>query len=214
MFYIPVQFSKSFPLSFRTARWLSHLVSPLSTCFFTNFSGWLLPSHSVHSKISSLFSRLISCQSSPNGLFILPHALPFGKCSFLIELYMHACISKIYIRILAYLSFFFCYHSKSGNWKFFWIFVFILIRNQFPDICSWKTNHIMIRDLFNYLFGNSGDTFGTSTAESATVPKVYHHLPHSLVVIPSVKDWAYSWISPVVHGKGSACLRYRPGVKG
>ena len=77
MFYIPVQFSKSFPLSFRTARWLSHLVSPLSTCFFTNFSGWLLPSHSVHSKISSLFSRLISCQSSPTArlYYLMPYLL-------------------------------------------------------------------------------------------------------------------------------------------
>ena len=77
VFYIPVQFSKSFPLSFRTARWLSHLVSPLSTCFFTNFSGWLLPSHSVHSKISSLFSRLISCQSSPTArlYYLMPYLL-------------------------------------------------------------------------------------------------------------------------------------------
>ena len=78
VFYIPVQFSKSFPLSpFGTARWLSHLFFPLSTLFFISFISYVSAYLSEHSK--SLFSvyRLISCQSSPTArlYYLIPLVL-------------------------------------------------------------------------------------------------------------------------------------------
>ena len=110
VFYIPVQFSKSFPLSFRTARWLSHLVFPLSTVFFISFFPYVVCCLSAHSKCLFTLPWLISCQYSPTArlYYLIPLVLASTVFS---DRYtcMHVFIKQTYGFWLIYNNFFTAY---------------------------------------------------------------------------------------------------------
>ena len=130
VFYIPVQFSKSFPLSFRTARWLSHLVLPMSTVFFISFFLMLSAAFQLTVNVSLLFPDWLAV-SLPQRLVYITSYLLFWQALFF-PIIIHACMylsnrhSDFGLFIIIFLL-----RTKYYFWKYFLIFLNMYLLYRF-----------------------------------------------------------------------------------